>query len=157
MKIPTVWRAVRARMMRWEELWDTAMGIRAASLGCPVPGELTEAIARALDQYSAPEGWAVRSSAPGEDSQIASFAGLHESVLPVFGSIAMFDAIRTVWASLWSDAALLYRRQLGLDAAQSRDWVTVDGCLGIVTLGKAEFDLELGGRPRSATEAGLLP
>ncbi len=33
------------------------------------------------------------------------------------------------------------------------DWVTVDGYLGLVTLGKAEFDLELGERPRSATEA----
>jgi pyruvate,water dikinase len=106
--------------MRWEELWDTALRIRAAFLGCPVPGELTEAIARALDHYAAPEGWAVRSSAPGEDSRTASFAGLHESVLPVFGNIAMFDAIRVVWASLWSDAALLYRRELGLDPAQSR-------------------------------------
>jgi hypothetical protein len=36
---------------------------------------------------------------------------------------------------------------------QTGDWVTVDGYLGIVSLGKAEFDLELGERPGSATEA----
>jgi pyruvate,water dikinase len=30
------------------------------------------------------------------------------------------DAIRLVWASLWSDAALLYRSELGLDPARSR-------------------------------------
>jgi len=106
--------------MRWEELWDTALRIRSAFLNCPVPGELTEVVERALDDYSAPEGWAVRSSAPGEDSRNASFAGLHESVLPVFGTAAVLDAIRTVWASLWSDAALLYRRELSLDPAQSR-------------------------------------
>jgi len=68
---------------------------------------------------------AVRSSAPGEDSQQLSFAGLHESIVGVKGDRAVVDAVRTVWASLWSDAALLYRRELSLDPNRSRMAVLV--------------------------------
>ncbi|MBM4201389.1 MAG: hypothetical protein FJ189_08905, partial [Gammaproteobacteria bacterium] len=101
--------------LRWEELWDTALRIRSAFRACPFPPAIGVAVERASNEYDAPYGWAVRSSAPGEDSRNASFAGLHESVLPVFGAEALLDAVRTVWASLWSDAALLYRQELGLD------------------------------------------
>ncbi|MCU0734287.1 MAG: PEP-utilizing enzyme [Methylotetracoccus sp.] len=106
--------------MRWEELWDTALRIRSAFVGCSFPITLSETVEHALNRYAAPAGWAVRSSAPGEDSHAASFAGLHESVLPVHGTAAVLNGIRTVWASLWSDAALLYRRELGLDPGESR-------------------------------------
>ena len=46
------------------------------------------------------------------------------------------DAVRTVWASLWSDAALLYRRELALDPRQSRmavlvQEVEVEDCSGV--------------------------
>jgi pyruvate,water dikinase len=68
---------------------------------------------------------AVRSSAPGEDSQRLSFAGLHESIVGVKGDLAVLDAVQTVWASLWSDAALLYRRELSLDPNRSRMAVLV--------------------------------
>ena len=37
----------------------------------------------------------------------------------------MLDAVRVVWASLWSDAALLYRQELALDAGLSRMAVVV--------------------------------
>ncbi len=61
----------------------------------------------------------VRSSAPGEDSAGASFAGLHESYVNVRGVDDILEHIKLVWASLWSDAALLYRRELGLDPRRS--------------------------------------
>jgi hypothetical protein len=54
-----------------------------------------------------------------------SFAGLHESIVGVEGDRAVLDAVRTVWASLWSDAALLYRRELSLDPHRSRMAVLV--------------------------------
>ena len=57
----------------------------------------------------------IRSSAPQEDSAGASFAGIHESYVNVRGHAAILDHIRRVWASLWSDAALLYRRELDLE------------------------------------------
>lgn len=62
---------------------------------------------------------AVRSTAPGEDSGQQSFAGLHESRLMLREPEATLDAIRTVWASLWSDRALLYRHELELDPGKS--------------------------------------
>jgi pyruvate,water dikinase len=67
----------------------------------------------------------VRSSAPGEDSLHASFAGLHESYVNVQGVDSILEHIRLVWASLWSDRALLYRQELGLDVEKSSMAVVV--------------------------------
>lgn len=110
--------------MRWEEIWDAALRIRAAFLAAPLPPELADPI---VDAYRnlAPGDVAVRSSAPGEDSAQRSFAGLHESLVGVGSSSSLLDAVRIVWASLWSDAALLYRKELGLDVPHSRMAVVV--------------------------------
>ena len=59
---------------------------------------------------------AVRSSAPGEDSEGASFAGAHLSVLAVSGDDATAAAVRDVHASGQLAGALSYRATLGLDA-----------------------------------------
>lgn len=56
----------------------------------------------------------VRSSAVGEDSAQASFAGQHLSVLNVAGPEAVADAVEDVWRSASTDAARAYRRRLGL-------------------------------------------
>ena len=55
---------------------------------------------------------AVRSSATGEDSADNSFAGQYDSLLNVTGPDALIDAVQTVWASLFSERALRYRRQM---------------------------------------------
>ena len=57
--------------------------------------------------------FAVRSSAIGEDSAAASFAGHHASVLNVPGMPAAAQAVEAVWRSAWSEAALAYRRRVG--------------------------------------------
>ncbi len=106
--------------MRWEEVWDAALRIRSAFVARPVPERVSDAVATALAEYPADTAWAVRSSAPGEDSASRSFAGLHESYIGVVGFGAVVDAVRLVWASLWSDAAMLYRKELGLDSGRSR-------------------------------------
>lgn len=111
--------------MRWEELWDVALRIRSAFLSTPVPPAIGAAIAAAVRALGPAKPLAVRSSAPGEDSAQRSFAGLHESVVGVLGEEAVLDAVRVVWASLWSDAALLYRQELALDPAHSRMAVVV--------------------------------
>ena len=111
--------------MRWEELWDAALRIRSAFLRADVPAGIAAHIRRALKDHVGDSALAVRSSAPGEDSQQLSFAGLHESIVGVHGDRAVLDAVRTVWASLWSDAALLYRRELALDPTRSRMAVLV--------------------------------
>ena len=56
---------------------------------------------------------AVRSSAVGEDSAGASFAGQHATRLNV-RKAQLLDALRVVWASARTDSALAYRRRNGL-------------------------------------------
>jgi pyruvate,water dikinase len=52
---------------------------------------------------------AVRSSAVGEDSAEASFAGLQDTYLWVRGGVAVLDHVRRCWASLYNTAAVSYR------------------------------------------------
>ncbi len=57
---------------------------------------------------------AVRSSATAEDSAAASFAGIHRSFLNQLGAEQVIDAVKGCYASLWTPAALAYRRRLRL-------------------------------------------
>jgi pyruvate, water dikinase len=57
---------------------------------------------------------AVRSSAVGEDSEGASFAGQHQTRLGVFTAEELADAIRAVHASAFTLGALAYRQRLGV-------------------------------------------
>lgn len=111
--------------MRWEELWDTALRIRASFLAGEVPSAVSAAVRQVVDTLGPAQPLAVRSSAPGEDRGQMSFAGLHESVVGSTGMDAVLNAVRVVWASLWSDAALLYRTELGLDPLHSRMAVVI--------------------------------
>ncbi|MEF8941611.1 MAG: PEP/pyruvate-binding domain-containing protein [Desulfohalobiaceae bacterium] len=105
--------------MRWEEMWDAALRIRNMFLTAPMPRDLEEELGSALDRAFPVQQTVVRSSAPGEDSAQASFAGLHESWINVVGRADLLAAIRKVWSSLFSDAALLYQNELDLDATSS--------------------------------------
>ena len=60
---------------------------------------------------------AVRSSAVGEDSRDASFAGTHLTVLGLLGGQAVVDAVRQVHASAADPGALAYRDRLAVDGA----------------------------------------
>ncbi|MBS3780094.1 MAG: hypothetical protein KGY41_06835, partial [Desulfovermiculus sp.] len=111
--------------MRWEEMWDAALRIRNMFLTTPMPQELEQDLSAGLESFFASGKAVVRSSAPGEDSGGTSFAGLHESYVNVGGLPDLLESIRKVWASLFSDAALLYRRELGLNAATSSMAVVV--------------------------------
>jgi len=53
---------------------------------------------------------AVRSSSTREDDEAASGAGLHLTVLDVASDVAMLDAVRACWASLYTPAVLTYLR-----------------------------------------------
>jgi len=52
---------------------------------------------------------AVRSSAAGEDGREASFAGMNATITDVCGVEAVFDAVVTCWASLFSPRVVSYR------------------------------------------------
>ena len=109
----------RFEEMRWEEIWDTSLRIRNAFLKTPLPVDLQAAILKESESQFSATPVSIRSSAPGEDSSKASFAGLHESFINIRGPESILEHVRLVWASLWSDRALLYRREIGLDVKKS--------------------------------------
>ena len=105
--------------MRWEEIWDTSLRIRNMFAKTPLPRALQDQIHGAVASKFSGRPVSVRSSAPGEDSSRTSFAGLHDSFVNVQGVESILEHIRLVWASLWSDRALLYRQELDLDVEKS--------------------------------------
>jgi len=123
--------------MRWEEMWDASLRIRNLFLKTSLPSSLHGQLYRELKTLFESRPVVVRSSAPGEDAKKSSFAGLHESFVNVTGAEMIIDKIRLVWASLWSDAALLYRKELSLDIAESSMAVVIQEfvpgeCSGVV-------------------------
>jgi pyruvate,water dikinase len=94
-----------------------AESIAATMRAAAVPDEIRSAIERsyrALATYaeSAEPAVAVRSSARGEDSDAATFAGQQETFLWVSGLDAICNAIRECWISLFSPTAISYRAQM---------------------------------------------
>ena len=130
--------------MRWEEIWDTSLRIRNFFSRTLFPPGLRDMLVPAIQSTFSGKVVAVRSSAPGEDSSKTSFAGLHESYVNISGEEAILDHIRLVWASLWSDRALLYRQELGLDVEKSVMAVVVQemvqGDRSGVVFGKSPMD-----------------
>lgn len=60
---------------------------------------------------------AVRSSATGEDTASASFAGMNETFLNVCGEEAVVDAVHRCWASLFGARTVFYRARRGFSPA----------------------------------------
>jgi pyruvate,water dikinase len=105
--------------MRWEELWDASQRLRLLFLKSPLPPGMASEIGRAITAHFSGRMMVVRSSAPQEDRRGHSFAGVHASFTHLADTNAVIRHVQRVWASLWSDAALLYRQELGLDSAGS--------------------------------------
>lgn len=81
---------------------------RALIEGTELPAAVSEPILAAYAELGRPRV-AVRSSAVKEDAAGQSYAGQHDTVLDIAGDQALLDAVRTCWASLWSDRAAVYR------------------------------------------------
>jgi phosphohistidine swiveling domain-containing protein len=111
--------------MRWEEIWDASLRIQNLFIKGSLPGQLEEEIRAAITAHFGVQPLVVRSSAPEEDGSNGSFAGLHESYINIQGEDGLRQKIKRVWASLWSDRAILYRQELGLELLTSRMAVVV--------------------------------
>ncbi len=105
--------------MRWEELWDASLRIRNFFIRGSMPEALKRLILNGVSEIVHYRSLAVRSSSLMEDSSGHSFAGLHESYINISDPEKLLEVIQKVWASLWSDAALLYRQEIGLDVQTS--------------------------------------
>ena len=93
---------------------------------------------------------AVRSSATGEDSPDASFAGEHDTYLWVCGEDDVVDAVRSCWASLFTARAVSYRTEMGLDHQGLAMGVVVQAMVRPVSAGVA-FTLNPSNGDRSVT------
>ena len=105
--------------MRWEELWDASLRIRNMFVRTPLYPSLREDIISGLPKPLQRKPVVIRSSSTAEDTQGTSFAGLHDSFVNVTGIDRILHHIKLVWASLWSDAALSYSKELSLDINNS--------------------------------------
>jgi pyruvate,water dikinase len=92
--------------------------IGEAMRSAAVPGTVREEIEAAYGALAVRTGVstppvAVRSSALGEDSRQATFAGQQDTYLWVRGVDDVCSAVRDCWASLYSTEAISYRARLG--------------------------------------------
>ena len=101
--------AVRAATARIRDRFERA----------PLPRQLRTEIGRMYAELccSAVQEWlpvAVRSSATGEDSAEANFAGPQDTYLWIRGENRVVDAVRRCWASLYTVDSVAYRRRRSL-------------------------------------------
>ncbi len=93
---------------------DSPAAIEEAIRTAPLPDSLRQELAQRHDQLAEKIGdpeppVAVRSSALGEDSEHATYAGQQETFLWRRGVEEICDAVRGCWASLYSPRAISYR------------------------------------------------
>ena len=96
------------------EIEAAARAVRAEVTSRDISAELAALIGDAYEELSSRcfeinVPTAVRSSAIGEDSGSASFAGIFDTYLGVSGPDRVLEAVRQCWASLFNARAVAYR------------------------------------------------
>ena len=97
------------------QLAAVADHIRARIESIAFPSDVADAITAAYRRWGDDVSVAVRSSATAEDLPEAAFAGQQDTFLNMIGSEAVLNAVRTCWASLWPDRAIVYRKRQPID------------------------------------------
>src|SRR5262249_44877038 len=93
--------------------------LRTAIVTMPLHSNLQTQIEHAYHRLHS-ERVAVRSSATAEDLPGHSFAGLYDTFLGVRGISNITQAVKSCWASLWSERAVEYRERKGFDHQAAR-------------------------------------
>ncbi len=124
-----------------EELHERGELVRGLIMDQPVPDELSEAVVAAYrdlcEEYGRQVDTAVRSSATREDLEDASFAGQYESYLNVRGEEEILEAWHRCAASAFTDRAISYQLERGLDP--------MEGDLAVVVMKMVRSDLATSG------------
>lgn len=89
--------------------------IRSVELPSDLKRDIATAYKKMEKQYGKNIDVAVRSSATAEDLPDASFAGEHETYLGIRGADDVIFAVRSAFASLFTDRAISYREDKGFD------------------------------------------
>lgn len=95
-----------------EQLQQASQQIKQLILNASLPATVVKEVREALttlNQSSTNKSYAIRSSATAEDLPNASFAGQQESLLNVAGEDDVLNAIKEVYASLFSERSISYR------------------------------------------------
>jgi len=80
-----------------------------------IPERFISEIKLKLEKYGPGKAYAIRSSATAEDLPTASFAGQQDTYLNISGLASVLHHISKCWASLFTERAVIYRMQNGLD------------------------------------------
>jgi phosphohistidine swiveling domain-containing protein len=135
-----------------ERLAELAAVARANLSAAYVPDAVTQAIIAAYHELgngtSVPV--AVRSSATAEDLPYASFAGQQDTYLNVVSDDSVLEAVRSCWASLWTDRAVAYRASNGIDHRSVRLAIVVQRMVEATVSGVLFTANPLTGRRRQA-------
>lgn len=98
-------------------LQERGAKVRAIIRNAEFPDDLRQAILSAYQrmekEYGPGVDVAVRSSATAEDLPDASFAGQQDTYLNIRGPVALIDACKRCFASLFTDRAISYRHDRG--------------------------------------------
>src|SRR3990167_6039491 len=97
-----------------QSLNKTSAKIRRWIMAAPFFKELENEVKQSLKNFKS-ASFAVRSSATAEDLPDASFAGQQETFLNVKGPNNILNAIKCVFASLFTGRAMAYRHHHGID------------------------------------------
>ena len=105
---------------------DNAALLKAAEdakrivVAAEMPKDVAKLIADAYNKLCKQEGEelyvAVRSSATAEDTAEASFAGMNETFLNVYGEKDVLEAVKKCWASLYGARVIFYRVKRGFES-----------------------------------------
>ncbi|HEM60782.1 MAG TPA: phosphoenolpyruvate synthase [Chloroflexi bacterium] len=105
---------------------DNAALLKAAEdakrvvVAADMPDDVAELIAGAYKELCNEEGKelyvAVRSSATAEDTAEASFAGMNDTFLNVYGEKDVLEAVKKCWASLYGARVIFYRVKRGFES-----------------------------------------
>ncbi len=98
-----------------DKIGELSGEIRRVIEGIAIPQDIQEEITRHLSTLDENNAYAVRSSATAEDLPTASFAGQQDTYLNIIGEEAILKHISKCWASLFTDRAVIYRMQNGVD------------------------------------------
>lgn len=96
------------------ELASASTALRELVHEAGMPPQLRAQLAEAYRSLGTDVAVAVRSSATGEDSADASFAGMNETFTNVRGVDELIDAVIRCWASAFGERVIAYRARRGL-------------------------------------------
>lgn len=115
---PLIESELKVGLSNADQLQTAGKRIRDAMVGGELPDGLEEQIVdayRELTRDKSDRAVAVRSSATAEDLPGASFAGQQETYLNVRTEETLISACKQCFASLFTDRAITYRRDMGFD------------------------------------------